>query len=279
MILFFSIVILSSGGILNYLAENRYSASKPEEGISIVHSENILLSDISIDFYATDHPQYFDIRGNFTLIDQESGVIFLTLPYSGKGVELNPNWQTDSMMTNGYRIMYKQFPCVADDPCKNSFNLKSYLLKDISEREPPFQIIRIPFVEKPTDSNVEQLVKSLIPETTKLVSWLATQKHPTARIIISSDYDEFDPIPPATSKVGPKDDEHLGNYDTFSWSLENNKNQIILKYSDKFDRDLIEYRNFLTPVLFSIGSVLLIAFATNILTENRNKILDERSLE
>lgn len=135
----------------------------------------------------------------------------------------------------------------------------------------------LPFVDNATDLTVLERIDSLNPEV-KLVSWLNDTKKliPQASIIVSADHNKFESIPPASSKVGPKDNEHLGNFYTYTWNLENKKNLITLKFSDPFNQGLIEFRNLWVPILFSVGAILVTTSALIIIGEKRDEIVDKR---
>lgn len=111
---FFLLVI---GSLLFNVTETRYPPIVPNEGISTIYSDNIVLSNVTMNFYATDQPKHIDINADFELKDNKTGVIAFVLPYLSSREDMTAYWTYAPIVEKGYALMYKQFPCHTDDKC------------------------------------------------------------------------------------------------------------------------------------------------------------------
>lgn len=241
----------------------------PQEGISVLHSDNISVTDIEFDLHVTDNPQKFLINFDLLFNDKEEpGFVAFVIPYPGGLGGLNAEhrhcWTSKPFFDAEQRLIFRDFPCkeeyeeidfYKDDSVHIEWQYEIYgnvdSIKAFSHKS------RLMFLAEP---NSPEFLKFTNKEFSgNLVNtWLEDDFPQEAKITVSDFFEERISIPETESKPYRNENNESPNDFSYIWEIGENNSLFTLEFSTSKELWQAEFRPLLAPVFFSVGASFLV---------------------
>lgn len=252
----------------------------PQEGISVIHSENISLSNLVFDLHITDKPQTLFFSYDLELENTDSGFMAFVMPYSGQlssvVTEQRHCWTSKPFEDASQRLIFREFPCSEYEESeyykKNEFHQEwSYKIDNEIDSVDAFSHkVSLKFFPEPNNQDIIKFVTERFPDNLDY-NWLDDTNFPKAKITVSDFFEQRTSIPETESGAFRDDDDKITNDVTYSWNISKDNSLFMLEFSTNKELWQTKYRTLLAPILFSTGMSLLVVIVGHQLTVERNR--------
>lgn len=259
----------------------------PQEGISVLHSDNIDVSNLVFDLYVTDNPQKLFI--DFDLLFKNKtkpGFVAFVIPYPGRLTNFDhPNdvkymhcWTSSPHAGAEQILISRNFPCEMADEIEHYKNNTSHLIwqfeiyGEVDSIRSFTHKSQLKFFPEP---NNPEIIKSIDKKFSDnlLDTWLEDEHPQLAKITISEFFTERSPIPETESNPYHNRNDEITNDISYTWEITENNSVFTVDFSSNTQLWQVELKPLLAPVLFSTGISFLIMGLGHYLTieHNQNK--------